>query len=355
MMVALLLAGLLQNSQGLKTQRIDLEAIGLSFDAPVTWKLSKKKIKKEMIYTLTLPGQTKTGQVVISPTTLSQDKAEWMSSLKMLWETNKDENITQAEEEILGVPLLVTKANYYRRSEFRTKVNGLLYANTPRLMVYNMDCLDVDYSTVDKAWRDSLQTLRPFRAEQKLEPYDPARAPKIDPKNPELLPVKPPQVVTVSEMNSISKPVLAPKKADLKVANRNVSFHFPADWTSAVETDGSVTLTHKDSGSVQISLFSTLDSEPVDRALASAAAKALEEFEKVTQRIDGDPVLNRAAAFQAWIWRDGSTKSGPLHVGEGVVLKGDFYAVIRFRSTAKVADRRLLTDLLEAASIEVQP
>ncbi len=334
-------------------KRVDLAQIALSFDCPKTWDVSTNK-KSEVHIILPVPDTQTTATIDIYPINFVSDPDVWQLSQQAFSKDLKREMVKQWQEEILGVPLLLTRVNYMERGATKTSTTGLLYASNPRKLMYRLVSAPEDFDKADFAWRSAMQTLRTF-TNRPLTAQVPGKT--GDPKEPVDLPTKPPKHIVFEGNGSGSRPIRKAEKAfDLVIANRKVQLRYPAEWTLKQETTGLISLSNAGlSVSVTINAFSTLDSESPKRALFQTSSITLDQFVKVERRTEPPEGTNLAGATLAVVWRVGTAVNGPLRTCDASVSLGDFYLIASYRSTdvaRAAAEQKLVETLLDQLSIE---
>ncbi len=339
------------------TKKVDLAQIALSFDCPKTWEINPNK-KAEVHIVLPVPDAQTSATLDIYPVNFDAEPHIWQLSQEALTKQMKRDLVRQWEEEILGVQLLLTRANYVVKSVSRTSVVGLLYNDGPRKMMYRLIAAPEDFDKADFAWRTSLLTLRSYNG-RPLSPQIPGKSVVVDPKQPVDLPTKPPKEITLSGTgpgNGSRPPKKAEKSLDLTVANRKVQLRYPADWTVAQDSAGAITMSNAGvTVPLTVSVLSTLDSDTAHRTLFKVSSETLNDFVKVNQRDEPPSATNLAGSTLERVWRNGVGDKGPLVTCDAVVGLGDFYLVLKYRTAdaAKSAgERRVVEALLDQLSIE---
>lgn len=340
------------------TQRVDLAQIGLSFDAPKEWEVTYDRRSRDYSIVVPVPDSSDAkARLVISPVNFRAEKDVWQLSQATFHKNAKREIVRQWEEELLGVPLLLTKVNWNVRSVAQTEVVGLHYADSPRKMMFRLTAAAEDFDKVNFVWRNALLSLRTFdgKAPQANDPNRP-----FDPKVKPELPTRPPVRNTVDSVNRPATNASLTKgdgSFDLEVARRAVVLRYPTAW-KVEANNGVLTLTHPNvANPVRVTVSSTLDSDPAPRALFRQASQTLADYTKVERRDEILPRPNAAAATLASVWRRGPSANGTLFTLDATVANGEFYLLAGFRSSNPAtigAERRLVEELLEQLTLELK-
>src|SRR5262249_52880941 len=132
MTVALLASVLaLSSAQQTDSKNVDLAQIGLSFSCPKSWEITTdKKANVEIVFPI--PDTQHTANLNIYPVAFDQDTATWQHMQDVFGKTLKRDVAKQWQEEILGVPLLLTRSNYSEKNVPLASVTGLLYSSNPK-------------------------------------------------------------------------------------------------------------------------------------------------------------------------------------------------------------------------------
>lgn len=355
--------------------------MGLSFDYPSSWKLvedapAKKGginldiFKKKKKKAPSGPKQTEKETLFYIPVGDHTAKLEIFSALyddtPELWETIqsraneqlKREVQKQWREEILGVPLLLTKIGYDDVGQPTTVLTGLVYSRTPRKMQFRLTAPTDQYADAEYAFRQALQSLHTIAGEMP-QPEDPNH-----PLDKSAYAAPTPQKATKITSLEAPKPnggkiVKGAVALPVAFGERKAVLTFPAGWTGTQAADGSVALTHPGlNGSVTVTLFSSLDSDAPQSAILKASAASLDQFKSVSDRKEVAAETSLAGASTDAIWRTGVTAAGPLLTCDAVGATGDYYWMAKFRregGALTVDERKLLDLLIDGMSLDPTP
>ncbi len=332
--------------------------LGLLFDHPPTWTIQKNKkghssSKSEKGLTvMTLP-------TAGSPTgaTLEIFHAQFASTPE-IWQTvqlrsNEQLHRTverQWQQDILGVPLLLTRISYTEKTGPTTTVTGLLYTRTHEKLLFRLIGPTNDFDNVQYAFTTAMQTLRTVDGVMPVEedpnhPLPPAK--KTDPLPSARVPIvpdaKPPKLV------------LAKNVQNLVISTKNFVFHYPEDWTLVSAHGTTITLKSEDATApVTFTFSSSLDSDSPANVLLNLTIQELSLFDSVAERVDSPSLTSKAGCTIASIWRLGKDSKGPLYSLDASGQQGDYYFIASFKGTSKDAaadDQKAVLDLLKTVSL----
>jgi len=327
--------------------------LNIQFAHPANWQVTTSK-KHESKVIMPIGDTGEFAILEILPVTFDSEKEIWQISQKTVVLNSKRELVRQWEEEILGVPFLLTKY----ASPTQTTLNGLLYVNWSRKMFFRLSAPTAQFEAAEFQWRQALETVRTVDG-SKLKPNDPT-APRS--KDGKVEPVKALETkVVVIDSGGPKNGTM--KKGEIEIAceaaSRKLTLFIPRGWNAAPNADGTMTLRHADlSGALTLQVLSTLDSDPGQRALFVASSKSLGDFSKVKTRNEQLPTASPVGAMVSRVVRVGEGGGAPLLALEAVVQKELFYALITYRATQPRDfddDQRTIESLLQRTTIEPLP
>jgi hypothetical protein len=325
--------------------------LGFAMTHPSTWQVSTRRGDSRIL----IPIGT-TGDQAILEIYGAMDRSEpdvWQTIQLRANEQLKREVRRQWQEEILGVPLLLTKVAYENKGTPTTALVGLLYVAKPRKMMFRLTSPSEHYDSMEFEFRSALQTLRTLdntlpRAE--------------DPSKP--LPTTPTRTTRPTVITSVRQDAAGGREVQkgevavpTRAAGREVVLHLAAGWAAAPHGEEFV-VTHPDlKGTATVRVESTLDSVSPLRALFLASGQSLQDFTKVARRDEPRPRQNRAGAQTNVIWRFGQKGAEDLTTCEAVGSIGDFYWVLTYRFNGKLSagEQKLLESLVDAMSVDRMP
>lgn len=326
--------------------------LGLTFQHPDNWKVITKKGDTR----ITMPlDNGDVAQLLIFPRSFNSDIDLWNSVERDIANQEKRTVDSQTQEEIMGVPLLLTRVKYTEKGRAMESLSGLVYSATPRKLLFRLIASESSFDKAEQAWRSALNTLRTSdgklpKAEdpnRKVTPEEVKAAAEGPTKISQIQPDKPKRTVFHKGQVAI----------DASAAGHKVQLRVPTGWLGRRDADGSVTLTHPElSAPLKVSILSSLDSDEPDRALDRAAVGSLGAFTVVLEREDTKAVANLAGAIVQQVWRKGTADKGSITSCDAIGVTGDYYWVFSYRGTLPVPatkDARLLEALIKVMSVEL--
>jgi hypothetical protein len=343
------------------TQTYTDPQLGLSFTHPTTWVLTsenpktkghhkkKKSDDDSAHFTLPLQGATSTADLLVMRASFSGSADVWQM---VQADANKNMKRTvekQWQEEILGVPLLLTKIDYTDNGEAKTTVTGLLYNASANKFLFRLTGPAADFDKAQYEFDNSMQSLRTLdntlpKAQEADKPV--AKEDERGLKHVIIAPTPPP------------KYRLAPIAVPITVSTKSIVLRIPKGWSAKDVKDNVLTLDNPELGyPVQVTLATSLDSDPPSIALSKANGISLADFRTVTKRYDSPIAVNDAGCTTESTWRDGLGAHGKLMSMEAVGVSGDFYFIASCRPVpgpTYIAQKKLIDGLLSEISIDIQ-
>jgi hypothetical protein len=329
--------------------------VGLSFNYPATWKIVKQK-RDHTAISMPIPDSSDVADLEIQRTQFHQDKDLWQTIQLRINEQLKRTVTRQWDQEILDVPMLLTRIDYVDKGTATSATTGLLYTRTDQKFLFRLTAPHDSFDKAEYQLESALQSLR--TVDGSLPKADDPNVKLDTPKKLVAAPLGP-QILT-SPAAAALKPILSPVKVDTIISTKKVTLRFPEGWTVTDKADSSMTLTHVGlSAPLKVSLASDLDSDPAPTALDTAAASTLDQFQTGPFREDRGPVPNHSAALIAMVWRVGKDQKGAyLSTFAGTCQSGDFYFVVKYQQTNPIAtkgDRKLIDDLMDLSCLVPEP
>lgn len=331
--LALLAVG---QAKDLRTYRDD--SLGLEFQHPKSW-----TVRKERLFSV-IEFKTKSGQPVkvqIIDTAYRSDAEKWQGLQRDISETSKRQVLRQWTEELLGVPLLLTKVSEVVGAETRVTLIGLLYSRTIEKLNFRMSSSAVAADEAEAEWRQALLTIRTVSG---AIPAAESPGTKVE------APVKP----TKPKPEAVWNPKLeAPPKTG-KASNRQRvdkwDYYMPDGWT----VTGEEAKHPKLKGKITIRAAAGGPNQARNSWLRIGGV-SLDEFTKVDHREETAPYPNRAGVGVIVGRRWGQGASTPLFAVYALGWADDKFWLLDYRATSKAdyeADRELLQDLIDRTSVE---
>jgi hypothetical protein len=274
--------------------------------------------------------------------TVYRDTATLWQQLQVDVAANRgDKIVRQWEEEILGVPLLLTRVVREEKGKSYSVWGGLIYSRTPTKLNFRVYSAPEDANETEEEWRKVLLSVRTDtggtpEAEMPGSKIEPAKA-----KDPDL-----PVVTWTSTSDQTKpKPVRAPKRLKIE----GFLAYAPEAW--------SVEGAELDCEGLQGKL--TVDAKRVQggtglRAFLAASGTQLTMLDEVTNRHERDFGLNRAG-YHVWeIVRTGTSQGKASVVGLWGGQLDDNMWFVRYQGdeASLRRDRPLIEALVGALSVE---
>lgn len=327
--------------------------LNLAFSYPKSWSI-QSRTKRSVVFRIPIENSTDaaTLELVRSPFRSTAD----------IWQTIQVDNaqiakrtvVRQWTQQIFNASMLYTQTEYSQKGVDTMALTGLFYTQSPLKLLLNLTVPAGAYPNVQYELEQALESLHTIDGSTPKEDNPDQALPDAD-KKPE--PVYPKHVLDDGKVKA--KSVKSKQSVELSVSGRRYIVHLPDDWTAVDPKDGTVGLKSQDLATpLNVTLFSTLDSDPPQNALFKASSKTLGDFASVDQRDDQDPKKNKAGCEIGWVWRKGTSAQGPLMTFEGYGYMGDAYLLATYRITDPAAyanERRAIKALFDQISIEPAP
>lgn len=341
--------------------------IGISITHPPSWKIVPKK--SDAWITIPVKDGTAHAAINVLAVSFNADTEIWQKSQEHVNNQLGFEIIRQWREEILGVPLLLTKVRSgagkltsaikavpeLPSDQPLVTLIGLVYSRTPRKLLFRLSAPEAAYDDSEFVWRQALETLRTVDGSVP-QPEDPNREPEA-PAEPGKKPVAPPRKTTIGlKPTTLESATLKPPKShDFTVSGRKAAMRYPEGWTVEPGENGHITLKSSSPEiSLKVQVNAMVDSDPPMRALVKASGESLKSFAKVESREENLPAKSKTGATYVRIWRTGAGASGPIWTFESVCGTEDFYVLMRQQGTGKVdpAVRSAVEALIDQIALE---
>lgn len=322
---------------------------GFTITIPPTW--SQTSRREPWRFAIPVPSSDTPARLEIFAANFRSDIESWRAIERSFAQQQGDTVVRQWEEEILSVPLLLTRLN---RASGEVVLSGLLYNWASRKLRFRITAAnEPSLQEAEFQFRQAILTIRTFDG-QPLRPEDPT-GPPPPAFDPTARPAQPPRVVTIGA----GRPDRTSQRPEIQIpartSGRDVLLLIPAGWTGQARGE-TLVLTHERlQGEVVVQLASTIDGAPPARALLRSSVETLALFDTVARRNERKPHTNRAGGQVAFVWREGQTAEGPLLALDALVANNPIYAQVRFRSHSGVGTaemRALVQDLIDHMTVE---
>lgn len=330
--------------------------LGIAFTHPSNWTLVKKT-KDTSRFRLPVDGSTDTADLEITRAVFHRAKDMWQQLQVQANQASGRQVDRQYEQDVIGVPMLLTQSTYTDKGVSKTVLTGLYYAHAPYKMQMKLTAPSAVFDQVWQGLQSTFETLHTLSGAAPVEETD----------GPDVIPTKKdkkkdPPVTQPPKRTNIGSPVgegklfKGPVVVPVVVSTKPVNLRLPSGWTADEVKDNTVTLHNpKLSDPVQVEIRSTLDSETAASALSKRVAEGLNAFQTGAHREDGLTKANRAGCSISPVWRVGKTEKGDLMTLDLTGSQGDFYLLASYKATNEKNfkdDRVRIQELLDGISLE---
>lgn len=310
MPITTLIAGILLSPQATKVY--EAKEIDLKFSYPDAWKLRKERLYD--ILEFNVDGQLV--KVQIMKTVMTYPKEHWQQVMKEVNSQSGRVLLKQWEEELLGVPLLLTRYNEGEGTSTRQVLSGLLYGARDEKLNFRLTSPEPVAEGAQKMWFDvmlGMSTVSGRMPGEKPPKEDKPEKPKPDSRNPEADdPVRRGEG-RKGDKTYVLKPIeqgppkieLAPKRV-VADAGRGIYAYMPEAW--ALESDKIV---HSSGTAIGFTAM-TGDQNQVKKEYLRAGSAALAKMDKVTDRQESKPGYNAAGFVVSEMSRSGTSATGNM-------------------------------------------
>lgn len=329
-----------------KTKPFYAGPVGIVFEHPESWTVVKQKNSTEL--TIRDSQGASIGVLQLFYVFYRQTPDEWQSLQETATKQTGRTIERQWQEEILGVPMLLTKVS--SDSGGRTTLVGLLYSATPRKLNFRLNAPGDTYAAAEAQWRSVMQTMRTTTGQLPTteDPNKPTNQLVVPPPKPKS------SVTLTPEKKSQRKPKYGPIEVRTKAGGGDAVLYLPSGWTAEATGDAFLLKRPNLAGELTLAVLSTLDSGLPDAALSGAAAKSIASFTKVAKRLDPKPTLTSMGMLMQSVYREGSASDGERVVLHAVLSSGDMYGVATYtaRSLADYKrDRKAIDSLFNQIAL----
>lgn len=324
------------------------DALNLSFSMGVDWKLERSRNQSRIL--IPLAGTRATATADLFETDFRQTAEDWQRIQQTVNEQLQRTVERQWTEELLGVPLLMTRISYLQGGQETTTLIGLLYSATRMKLHFRLTAPSEQFSEVEQAWRGALLSIRTLSGTS-LTPENPEQELPTQPKVVPPSKARPPLVLKTEAELRRERATMGPVRVSLVVSTRNVLLAMAQGFAATLQNE-TVTITHPQlKGQVTVKVNALIDSPRPERALATQAAESLSQFSQVKQRRDELGKVSKAGAMVAWTRREGSSGPEQLVIWDAVGTKDEHYWTLQYRSadaSAWAQDEKVLRQLLDS-------
>jgi len=322
------------------------DKLGLIFQYPREWTLRKERLYSVLEWTTTSGAKVR---VQIMNSNFRAPKEDWQRVQKDVNVTNKREVLRQWEEELLGVPILLTSAQYSEGAGPERLLIGLLYSKTPEKFMFRLTAPADAAEEAEKQWRNAILTLRTTSGtlptiEDPDSPTDPVKPPS-----------KPEKVITLKPTDGKpAKIIKAPLVTKVTAIGQSVNVFTPEGWTIK-EQDSQFVMTHPQVKGTVIMEIGNITEAAARTYLLTSSSKSLSRFESVASRHETNGAYNQAGFWICQVWRVGKAAGGDLVVSQSIGTGAGIYWLVTHDTKGEAdfkADGELLKNLYHSMSLE---
>ncbi len=314
----------------------------LTFSYPKSWKVTNSKSNVKFEFPLTDSDQVAT--VEIWAMEFSGTKEIWEAAQSVIVSQLKRTLVKQWQEEILSVPMLLTRSSFKKDEAEMTTDSAMVYGQSFWKFVYRLTAKTDVFDRAEYQWRLVLQSLQP-QGGGVLTPFDPNR--KV--LNSEKGKGGGTTVLTATAKPKPAKIVMGEQTRPVTAGGKDVVVRFAKDWTVEGK-DSALTFSRAGLGSIEVTIQSIVDSPNASSGFLKAGARSLNLFNKVESRVESLPTLSKSGMQVAHVWRIGASETGYLATLDTVGSLGDFYWLAHWK-TSKPEEARNLDSIKEFLQI----
>lgn len=340
---------------GLQGAQFSNPELNFTFTHPKAWKVVTNK-KAVSTVTIPIPESRSVATMEIYAVSYRLSSDEWLGMQASVAKNMGHEVVRQWTEDLLNVPLLLTRTQMAGSSGDQTVMQGMLYSATTRKLLFRLVAPTAVFAQAEAEWRALWPSMRTVDGTLPVR-EDPART--VEPVEPNKLPVfRPSPVVVISKVGVNGEAELGLVAIDCQAAGRTLKLHVPEGWSGVRREDGVIVLSHALLPTpLEVTVLSTLDSDLPARALFRLSAKSLDRYKTVATREEPVARPNKAGALVSFVLRSGQSADGPLRTLDAVGHTGEFYWSFTraWPGTPDAVARELVLALAQAMSVELVP
>lgn len=340
-------------AQGDDVVRFDHLETGFQLQIPRVWKGTKTRDSQR--YTFTVTGTERTATFEIYGVTFSNDIPTWQAVQSNAAKQLKREVVRQWQEEILTVPMLMTRTSWEEKDGIgHIADTGLVYATTRRKFLWRLSAQAADFELANTQARAVLQSIRTEDGRLPTA-FDPTVPVSEDLRRPDRAERR-----TTWKLPDPGKkePVKGDRQVETSAGNIPVLLFYSGEWTFAPEGNGLVITHPRVTGKVTMRAYSTPETDPPGRMLLRQSGQTLNQFAKVAKREEHGPVRSLSGSQIMMIWREGTSVAGALFTFDAVGATADYHWILGWKSTdpkTAAVQRDLISQLVQSLSIEPKP
>lgn len=322
---------------------------GLMFDYPSTW--TSVITKTNAKFTIQLPNSGKIGTLEAFAISFRESAERFQELQRQINKDLRREITRQWQEELLGVPVLMTQVDFATEGQSFSSITALVYSATPRKLNFRLTAPAAGFDEALGQYRQLLQSVRTISGAD-ISTEDPSAPPPEKTTKPPTQPPDPPKVLPADSGKAGRRGEI---QVAMSAAGKDLTLFVPKGWTVEQSDAGIVLSRDRLLGTVQVSVFSTLDSPIALRKMNLESGKTIEEFSSIAKREDSTEKRNGAGALVTSARRIGVDGQGKeLVVWHAVGASGDYYWLLTYRIKDKKQfgrERGIIEDLMDRLSV----
>lgn len=346
-LLAGIVVGLAPQDQPVQTKVVQEKKLDLQLDVPRPWNVRRTSYGQELRFKV--DGQDVNVRLIVAP--LPPSQGLYQESVRDVQASQGNMVVRQWEEEILGVPLLLTQLTVPDKTDATkpatTRLMGLLYGGQKDAFSFQLETLEAAYPAAEQQWRNALLTIRTISGSL---PTQAGQAPPDDPE-----PVRPQNEVKVHVVRPDDGAPKEPKFGPVRVVadeSAGLFAYLPEGWSASEEgvLKGPNTTT-----TITLSVGAGTK-EVTRRTYFSKAGSLLSTLTKVEKRHEPKPSVNNAGFETEWMERFGPTADGQGGHRVAFGWSGTLYWTITAQGSQQAleADRRALASLISVLGVRTQ-
>ncbi len=281
--------------------------LGLIFQYPQEWRLTKTRLGAQFEF---LTSEGATARVTITRTPFRESKDQWQSYQRDIEEAARREVLDQTEEELLGVPLLLTRTRYTGPDGIFRQLKGLLYSRTRQKLNFILEAPESAFPGAETSWRGTWNSFRTITGDLPVAEGTPETT---NPTNPAQDAER--QVYTLTDPKGEGAAAANDRRPETRVEvpgpSGNETIALPEGWT--VEPRESViVLRHPNVQGTTVLTLSLGDNAFARRVMNNMNREALKRFDIVALRKEESIAENQNGAQVVSILRQGTSPGGNL-------------------------------------------
>jgi hypothetical protein len=302
--------------------------LNLGFSHPASWKIEKRDKRRTV---LRIPADTadRSGQLELIRANFRGDTEAWQSLQRTSNELQKRVVNRQWEQQVLGVPLLLTQLEYSEKGVAYTQVSGLFYSRTSQKLLFHLRAPGTSFENVWFQWQKVMETFKTING----DPL-PVEDPTAPPPTKKQVQVRPARTVLDDGATKPSS-VNAKPLASMSVSERTVNILAASGWElENVNGAKAEFFFKKQNLRVVVELNFLADSLEPSRALMAKASDRLPLFKSVSYREDVEAEGTPAGGTVGSVLRVGLNQEDQRIAAFDAYLKSsDFYVLLAAESS----------------------